>query len=523
LALSTALPLADPLLAASVILSLAFFVYAINGLHLTIRAKHYKPLASSPLSNRPTVAIHLPIYNEFYVVGRLLDSCVRMAEAYGKEAVRIYVVDDSNDETCAEIDKLASHYAARGFKLSVLRRVSRAGFKAGGLQTALEATDEKYIAVLDADFAPPTDFLVKTIAYMEEDPSRGFVQSKWGYFNRNYNLVTRSIAVALDAHFLIEQQGRNGSAYLMNFNGSAGVLRTKAIRDAGGWASDTLTEDLDLSYRMQLVGYRGVYLGNLEVPGELPPTITGLKRQQGRWARGSVQTAKKLLRRISRSDRLTRGQKIEAGIHLTSYLIHPLMVISFLLVVLAAFLPVDVVHHQVGISIPTFPSGQAAGKVMYLSLQIAPWVIYSALILMSTLAVLYYCLEAVRGQDLSLIGKLKQITLLVVLGYGISISNSTQALKGLLSSDIGPFLRTPKYAITKAGQTWGEKKYQLRFNFTTFLEVCAVAIAVLAIARTLFVGNIGLLPILSIYLIGYAFVLFLTIKQTIGSTGRTDA
>ncbi|MDA4128725.1 MAG: glycosyltransferase [Thaumarchaeota archaeon] len=521
-------PAANIFLAVSVSLSMAFVVYGLNTVHLTMRAKGYSPLACGQLLTRPSVAVHLPIYNELYVVPRLLDSCVKMANHYGKELVSIYVIDDSTDETSAKIDGLVEKFTAAGFTFRVIRRGSRTGFKAGALQSALEQTEAEYVAVLDADFVPPADFLDRALPHLQEDNSVGFVQSRWGYLDRGYNLITESMAIGIDAHFLIEQQGRNGSGYLMNFNGSAGVLRTQAIRRAGGWNSDTLAEDLDLSYRMQLAGYKGVYMNDLEVPGELPPTIAGLKRQQGRWARGSVQTAKKLLGPIRRSDKLTFGQKIEAGVHLTYYLVHPLMVASFLLAVATTFLDIDVIRYAVNVSIPSLVSGQSLLAVLtlpslvFVSVQVAPWAVFSVLIALSTVAVLYYCVEAIRVQKLGLLENTKEILLLVVLGYGISISNSVQALSGLFSKNTGTFMRTPKYAITSTTETWREKKYQLPLNMTSVFEAGGVALACLAIINAFLSNNIGIIPILVIYLSGYALVLSLTLKQALTSAGRSD-
>jgi cellulose synthase/poly-beta-1,6-N-acetylglucosamine synthase-like glycosyltransferase len=512
--------LADFLLAISVVLSVAFLVYGFNTLHLTLRARRYRAGGGTILKHKPPVAIHLPIYNELYVVGRLLKSCVAMAERYGKQITKIYVIDDSNDETSAEVDRLAADYSAQGFKIEVVRRGSREGFKAGALQSALSITKEQYVAVLDADFVPPDDFLDRTVPVLQANPTVGFVQGRWGHLDRKYNLVTESLALGVDGHFFLEQRGRNGSGYLMNFNGSAGVLRCKAIREAGGWASDTLAEDLDLSYRMQLAGYRGVYLNDLEVPAELPPTITSLKRQQGRWARGSLQAAKKLFGPIRKSQNLTLGQKVEAAVHLTYYLVHPLMVASFLIAVLADFLSIDVISYAVNISIPSSLSGIISGgaaKAAFLSLQVAPWFVFSSLVALSTLAVLFYCIETVRAQELGLLGNVKQILFLVVLGYGISISNSVQALGGLFSRQTGTFSRTPKYAIRNSGETWKGKKYQVPLNKTTLLEAGATVLASLAVANAYVTRNFGILPILAVYLIGYSVVLYLTLTQAAAS------
>ena len=478
------------------------------------------------MSEKPAVAIHLPVYNEVYVVGRLLEACTKVASKYGRELVKIYVADDSSDETAERIDTLVSGFARNGYNFQVIRRGTREGFKGGALREALKETTESYFAVFDADFIPPEDFLDRTVPYLM-NPRVGFVQCRWGHLDRNYNVITESLAIGVDAHFLVEQQGRNGSGYLMSFNGSAGLIRSEAAVKAGGWNVDTLAEDLDLSYRMQLAGYRGVYLSEVEVPGELPPTITSLKRQQGRWARGSMQTARKLLGRVRKSKELNTSQKIEAGIHLTYYLVHPLMVASFLLAVAATLLNIDVMRYAVNISFPALTElglmqGFTGASLAFVTISIAPWLVFSVLVVLSTMAVLYYCIEAMRVQKLGLLENIRTLTLLVILSYGISISNAVQTLSGLISRNVGVFLRTPKYAITTREETWKGKRYQLPLSATSLFEAGGVALGIIAIVRAATTGNIGIIPILGIYLAGYLLVFSLTIHQTLRASGRID-
>ncbi len=521
-------PLASLIFALSVALSISFVLYGMNILHLTRRAKRYREPISDKPSEKPAVAVHLPVYNEFYVAGRLVESCVTMAEQYGKDLVKIYIIDDSDDETREEIDDLSSRFTSAGYNIEVIRRGTRAGFKAGALQAALERTKEPFIAVFDADFCPPANFLDRTVACLIRDEKVGFVQCRWSHFDRNYNVITETLAIGVDAHFLLEQPGRWGSGYLMNFNGSAGLLRREAILKAGGWQSDTLAEDLDLSYRMQLAGCTAVYLRDLNVPAELPPTITSLKRQQGRWARGSIQTARKVMPSLIHSGSLSYTQKFEAVMHLTYYLVHPLMVASFLLAVIATFLNIDVIKYAVAVSLPTFASPSdllrsfTLKNVTYLTFQVAPWLVFSALVVLSTIAVLYYCAEAVRVQNMGLVRNIKEIFLLVILGYGISISNSVSVLSGLFSNRTGTFLRTPKYAITRKDHSWREKKYQLSLNRVSILEGVAVAISALAITKAIATSNLGIIPILAVYASGYILVFALTLLQSLRSSKTTE-
>lgn len=508
------------LLSISVLLSVAFFVYGFNAIHLVLRSRHQKR-PEAKVGAKPTVAVHLPIYNEMYVVGRLVRSCVAMADTYGKDMVSIALIDDSTDETAAEIDALVSEYSSMGFKIRTIRRTKRTGFKAGALQAALEQTEEDFIAVFDADFIPTPDYLERIMPYFSS-PEIGFVQARWAHLNRGYNTVTKAIAVGADAHFFVEQPGRWNSGYLLNFNGSAGVLRREAILRAGGWQSDTLAEDLDVSYRIQLAGYKPVYVEDLAVPAEIPPTVTALKRQQGRWARGSIQTAKKLGPRIMSSKKLSVRQKAQAGIHLTYYMVHPLMVVSFLVAVTAALTNSDAIKVGASSTIGAlFQTGQQSPTNLLINaLEAAPWVLFFILIAACTVAVLFYGVEALRVQKMSLKRNVPTLLLLIVIGYGISISNSVGALSGLFLSRTGEFSRTPKYAIARQGDKWRGKKYQIRLQKTTVLEGGAVLLAGVAMARALQTGNLGILPILLVYAVCYGFVFVLTVRHSLYSASR---
>ena len=503
------------LLGISAFLSVAFFVYGFNAIHLTLRSRKYKA-PSAEVGKKPRVVIHLPIYNELYVVERLVDSCVKVAESYGRDLVRVLIIDDSTDETRGEVDRLEELYSSRGYNIGVLRRGDRVGFKAGALQAALKESDEEFIAVFDADFVPTPDFLTRTVPYLTANPKVGFVQARWGHFNRGYNAVTKALAIGSDAHFFVEQPGRWESSYLMNFNGSAGVLRREAIAKAGGWEADTLAEDLDVSYRMQLAGYRAIYLRDLVVPAELPPTITALKRQQGRWARGSIQTLKKLGPRLFKSKDLSAKQKVEAGIHLSYYAVHPLMVVSFLIASVAALSNTDVIKLGVAYPVTGLGSGQGnSGNLLLGLLYASPWIAFFVLIIVCTVAVLFYGVEALRDQGMSTVRNIPTLIVLVAIGYGISISNSVSVFSGLFLNSTGSFARTPKYAITKRVDDWKGKKYQIHFERTTLLEGTAVLLGAAAVVWAALDGNLGIVPILMVYLVSYFVVFALTLRHTL--------
>ena len=296
-----------------------------------------------------------------------------MAEAYGIDKVRILVLDDSSDDTVLEVDKIVSEYQDKSFNIEAQRRKDRSGFKAGAMQAALQTTGEEFIAIFDADFIPPADFLLRTIPYFGQDEQLGIVQSRWTHLNRDFNLLTKAISLGIDVHFFIEQAGRYASGCFQNFNGSGGVLRKKAVLDAGGWRADTLAEDLDLSYRMQSSGYRVLYLRDLECPGEIPPTVPSFKVQQGRWACGSLRNARKILPGLLHNRKLGVKQRLQAFIHLTGYMIHPLMVLSFVLSCLTVILGVH--------NLSTVP-----GTGVIHSLQALSWAVLLPLLVLCTLA-----------------------------------------------------------------------------------------------------------------------------------------
>ncbi|MFQ6672666.1 MAG: cellulose synthase family protein, partial [Candidatus Tectimicrobiota bacterium] len=263
----------------------------------------------------PRVTVQLPIYNEQYVVDRLIKSVAALD--YPHHLLEIQVLDDSTDETTPLVASLVAHYRARGLDIHHLHRTNRVGYKAGALAEGLRVSRGEFIAIFDADFTPPKDFLLRTIPFFEDDRV-GLIQTRWGHINRDYSLLTQVQAIGIDGHFGVEQGARAWSGLLMNFNGTAGIWRCQAIEEAGGWLERTLTEDLDLSYRAQLQGWKMVYLPEVVCPAELPVQLQGFKTQQRRWAKGSIQTAKFLLPSIWRSS-LPLFTKVQASLHLTHY------------------------------------------------------------------------------------------------------------------------------------------------------------------------------------------------------------
>jgi cellulose synthase/poly-beta-1,6-N-acetylglucosamine synthase-like glycosyltransferase len=504
-------------LTCSLILTLVFFLYGFNHYYLLNAARRYvsPQLPPDPTVPRPGVAIHLPVYNEKYVIQRLVAACVCMAEAYGMDRVKILVIDDSDDETADMVDMLVKDYQIKHFQIEVLRREGRQGFKAGALQSALDTTSEPFIAIFDADFIPPADFLNRTIPYFLQDESLGIIQGRWTHTNRDYNLLTSAIATGIDAHFLVEQAGRYATGCLQNFNGSSGILRKKALLEAGGWQSDTLAEDLDASYRVQLQGYRILFLKDLQSPGEVPLTVPSFKKQQSRWACGSLRTAKKLLPTLVRNQNLSIKQRLEAFIHLTGYMVHPLMFISFLLACLGTLLSVN------SFRIPEIFSRFQAGinsEMIRTSARYAPqylaWSLVGLLILLCTVAAWIPPIVVLRGQAMPFWRKFSSVILLYLLGCGISMSNTIEAGKALFTNRNWAFKRTPKYAIQHENEGWSSKRYQVSLDYVCLLELILVCLGVSAIGYAVWRSNFGALLVLVPFTAAYAFVSTLTILQS---------
>ncbi len=314
----------------------------------------------------PRVTVQLPIFNEQFVVDRLLQAVCRLN--YPREKLDIQLLDDSTDETVDVARGLVEHYAAQGYPITYHHRTKRAGYKAGALHEGLKSAQGEFVVIFDADFVPPPDFLLRTIHHFT-DPKIGMVQTRWTHINRNYSFLTEGEAILLDGHFVLEHSSRARHDVFFNFNGTAGLWRRRAIDDAGGWEHDTLTEDTDLSYRAQLKGWKFIYRQDVECPAELPVEMTAFKTQQARWAKGLIQTGKKILPRVLKSDQPFRV-KLEAWYHLTANLSYPLMVILSVLL-----LPAMVIRFYQGwfqmlyIDIPLFLASTFSISSFYLVAQ----------------------------------------------------------------------------------------------------------------------------------------------------------
>jgi cellulose synthase/poly-beta-1,6-N-acetylglucosamine synthase-like glycosyltransferase len=500
----------------SLLLTVMFFIYGFNHYFLlSVRHRYRLPSIEAWAGyKRPFVAVQLPIYNERYVVRRLVEACTKMVEQYGIDNAEISILDDSNDDTAHIVDELVREYEQKGFLIKAQRRPSREGYKAGALQIALENTQAEYLAIFDADYTPPPDFLLRTIPYLVQDEKVAIVQSRWTHLNRDFNQITRAISIGIDVHFIVEQAGRFASKCFQNFNGSGGVLRRRALIEAGGWQGDTLAEDLDASYRIQLKGYQVLFIKDLTSAGEVPLTVPSFKKQQARWANGSLRTARKILPAILADKRIKLYQQLEAYIHLTGYLLHPLMFISFLLASLGTIFEIDtfLIHTHM-----LTPFGGAPTGMDPMTAQIlhgVSWGGLDTMILLSMFAAWLSPLVSLRSQKLSVYKNLSSLFILYLLGSGISVSNTIEAIKALLTNKVWEFKRTPKYAVLSNKTSWENQRYQIPLDLVFLLEIAAVLLGVVAITFAILRSHYGVLIILTPYTAAYAFIAYFTLKES---------
>ncbi len=429
--------------------------------------------------NLPLVTVQVPVYNERHVIERVIDAVTALD--YPSERLQIQVLDDSNDETTRLAQARAAHHRQRGLDIAVLRRPERRGFKAGALAWGLKRARGEYVAIFDADFRPRPDFLLQTIPNFLERPRLGIVQARWSHLNADYSPFTRAQALAFDGHFIVEQTGRNRAGLLISFNGTAGVWRKSCIEEAGGWQSDTLSEDLDLSYRAQLAGWEYLYLPEVDAPAELPPQIAAFKRQQARWAQGSVQTMRKLSSAVLRSARLGWGKKIMALLHVSSYLAHALMVALLL------------------VSLPLLLSSAAP-----LSL--------GGLGLMSMGPPLVYVISQQRLYS-NWQRRLRAFPLLMLVGIGIAWSNTKAIWRGLTQWG-GRFVRTPKFRLEEKNDRWSNSGYRLQAGGDVIIETGLALYALVTALVAYAMGVYGMIPFLALYAAAFGTVSVMGMVQS---------
>jgi cellulose synthase/poly-beta-1,6-N-acetylglucosamine synthase-like glycosyltransferase len=467
------------------LIALWLAIYGLNSFILAfLYLRHRRTVAPIPSVDRsilPSVTVQVPVYNELHVVERLIDAVTALD--YPRDRLHIQILDDSTDETTRLAQARAAFHREQGVDIAVLRRPERQGFKAGALAWGLSQDHSEYLAIFDADFCPRPNFLLQTVPYFLVRPQLGMAQTRWSYLNADYSLLTRAQTLALDGHFVVEQTGRHRSGLLMSFNGAAGVWRRRCIEEAGGWQSDTLCEDLDLSYRAQLAGWECLYLPVVDAPAEVPPQIAAFKRQQSRWAQGSVQVLRKLAGPILRARRLGWGQKAMALVHLSSYLAHALMVV-LLLVSLPLLLVPDSLQ---------FPLGGLGLMCL------GPPLVY-----------------AISQHHLypDWVRRLRALPLLALIGIGIAWCNTRAVWRGLTRWG-GTFARTPKFQLEGRAGRWADSRYRLQANASVAGEVVLALYALVATFVAYVTGNYGVISFLVLYAAAFGTVAGMGLVQEV--------
>src|SRR5580693_5844461 len=466
-------------------------ILSVYGIHRydTIRTyfKHRKNAVGEPVKRfeqLPPVTIQLPLYNERYVVERLIEETVKMD--YPKGLLQIQVLDDSTDDTAPFAEALVERYQNMGYPIEDRHRNNRHGYKAGALQAGLETATGEFVAVFDADFCPPADFLMRTIHHFA-DAKVGVVQTRWSYLNRDYNFLTEVEAMLLDGHFILEHGARSRAGYFFNFNGTAGVLRRKMIEDAGGWQHDTLTEDSDLSYRAQLKGWKFVYMPGLECPSELPVEMHGFQVQQSRWAKGLTQCARKLLPMIFRAD-VPRRVKFEAFMHLTPNISYPLMI-----VVSALMLPVMIVRFYMGV-----------WQMVFIDLPLimaAFWSISA-----------FYVVAQRELYPKNWKRSILRLPVLMAVGVALTVINTRAVMEAFFGVTTA-FVRTPKFAIGGRPMNLENKKYRRKSGLLPYIEIAVGTYFVAMIVFAIDTYNFFSIPFLLLFVAGYYWAGWGTLYQ----------
>lgn len=433
----------------------------------------------------PTITIQLPVYNERYVVERLLDSIVQLD--YPKDKVEIQVLDDSTDETVEIIANKIKSLEHHGWDIRHVRRPERTGFKAGALAHGLTISKGEFVAVFDADFIPHPDFLKKTTPYFK-DRNIGVVQTRWEHMNKNYSFLTQMQAFALDAHFVLEQTGRNMSGHFINFNGTAGLWRRACIEDAGGWSSDTLTEDLDLSYRAQLKGWEFKYLVDVTTPAELPVAMNAIKSQQFRWIKGGAECAVKNLPRVFKAKNVPFIDKLHAISHLMSSSL-------FILILMLSFTSIPLVYLEY----------LHRGQGLYNEL--LSYAIIGVINMVVLVFFFWLSYEYTRGgfSIRNLFSFIFKFPFFLALIMGLSLHNALAAIEGYIGKKT-PFVRTPKFNIDEEGKKkgWKKNKYVSKgIGLTAKLEILLALSFLATIIISLAYGVYGMLPFHILLFIGY--------------------
>jgi len=470
---------------------LVLFVLATYGLHrYWLVYDYYKYRRNIPgpppqATRWPRVTVQLPIFNERYVIERLVEAVSRFD--YPCEFLDIQVLDDSTDETQQVASACVARFAAQGLPITYIHRANREGYKAGALENGLKTARGEFVAIFDADFIPAPDFLRRSIPYFENEKI-GMVQTRWTYLNRDYSLLTQVETILLDGHFVVEHGARSRRGTFFNFNGTAGVWRRQAIEDAGGWEHDTLTEDTDLSYRAQLYGWKFLYVPDIECASELPVDMNGFKAQQARWAKGLMQTAKKILPRVMKSN-APWHVKAEAFFHLTANISYPLMVLLSTML-----LPAMIVRFYQGwiqmlvIDLPLFLASTCSISSFYLVAQ-----------------------KELRPKNWW--RTFLYMPFVMATGIGISVRNAQAVIEAIIGKK-SEFARTPKYKIERKGDSFATKKYRNKAGWMPYAEVLLGVYFFFTVLYAILNENYATVPFLLLFVWGYLYTGFMSLGQT---------
>ena len=465
------------------------FAFGIHGLvmlyyyHKTQNVKH---IDNGLPDNLPVVTVQLPLFNELYVIERLIESVCKIK--YPKDKLEIQVLDDSTDETTQIAQNLVKTYQEQGFDIQYIHRTNREGYKAGALKNGLNFCKGEFVAIFDADFVPNEDFLIMTIPHFANS-NVGMVQTRWEHLNEEYSFLTRTQALNLDGHFCMEQQVRNKAGFFINFNGTAGIWRKETIFDAGNWQADTLTEDMDLSYRAQLKGWKFIYLNDVTSPAELPADINSLKAQQFRWTKGSIETGKKILPKVFRSN-LPLKVKLESFVHLAGNIVFPFIVLVALLNI-----PIVILKNQV------------EGLDVYYS-------IMSVFVIASISTFLFY-MYAQRSINLDWRKRLLLFPVFLAGSMGLAINNSKAVFEALINKKTA-FIRTPKFKIVDNNDDWKKKKYNSKkIGGVVFIELGLALYYLVGIGISVYYLEIAAIPFQLLFLMGFGTVGYMSLKHSL--------
>ncbi len=469
------------------------FVFGLHGFIMLYYHKKYRdnnPVPKPQIDENAIVTIQLPLYNELYVAERLIKATCEIE--YPKDKLEIQVLDDSTDETTEIVANIVKQKQAEGFDIKHIRRGTREGFKAGALKYGLELAKGEFVAIFDADFIPHKDFLKKTLSFFT-DEKVGLVQTRWEHLNGDYSILTKAQALALDGHFVIEQTVRNKAGFFINFNGTGGIWRKTCIEDAGNWHADTLTEDLDLSYRAQLKGWRFVFLKDFTSPAELPSEINALKSQQFRWTKGAVETAKKILPLVWKSD-IPLRVKLQSTFHLTNNLVFPFILLAAILNVPLIFIKNSGSHE-------------------------AYFAIMSIFVLAFISSFLFY-MYAQKDIRTDWRKKIVLFPLFMAGSMGFAVNNSRAVIEGLLNRK-SEFVRTPKFRLESEKDSWMGKKYLTRkVGFSVIVEALLAVYCLIGVLSSIYFMELAAIPFQLLFFLGFAFVSITSIKHAYASNKK---